>query len=152
MLLSIGGPWLECSCSGVFSRAALGRILLLCAGGTTARGCGWVAENDGRWLAAARVGLCHRLRIPRAKRVHGADARAFALPYASAPRIGLAALPRTGTGQGSGVLNSCSFLGGTIGVTCGGIVFALVGFSGVLALVVISALLGAGLSLRLRVG
>src|SRR6266478_396616 len=76
----------------------------------------------------------------------------IALPYASAPRIGLAALPQTRTGQGSGVLNSCSFLGGTIGVTCGGIVFAFAGFSGVLALVASSALLGAGLSLRLRAG
>jgi DHA2 family multidrug resistance protein-like MFS transporter len=74
----------------------------------------------------------------------------IALPYASAPRIGLAALPQTQAGKGSGVLNSCSFLGGTVGVTVGGIVFDLAGFEGVLALVGLSALVAGGLSLRLR--
>jgi predicted MFS family arabinose efflux permease len=74
----------------------------------------------------------------------------IALPYASTPQIGLAVLARTQTGKGSGVLNSCSFLGGTVGVTCGGIVFGLYGFGGVVALVGLSALVGAGLSLRLR--
>ena len=44
--------------------------------------------------------------------------------YASAPRLGLAALPLQQAGKGSGMLNSCSFLGGTVGVTFGGIVFA----------------------------
>ncbi|HEY4747182.1 MAG TPA: MFS transporter, partial [Steroidobacteraceae bacterium] len=63
----------------------------------------------------------------------------IALPYASAPRIGLAALPQTQAGKGSGVLNSCSFLGGTVGVTVGGIVFDLAGFDGVLVLVGLSA-------------
>jgi MFS family permease len=75
----------------------------------------------------------------------------IALPYASAPRIGLAALPQTQAGKGSGVLNSCSFLGGTVGVTVGGIVFGLAGFDGVLVLVGLSALVGGGLCLRLRV-
>jgi MFS family permease len=74
----------------------------------------------------------------------------IALPYASAPRIGLAALPQTQAGKGSGVLNSCSFLGGTVGVTVGGIVFDLAGFDGVLVLVGLSALVGGGLCLRLR--
>ncbi len=74
----------------------------------------------------------------------------IALPYASAPRIALAALPQTQTGKGSGILNSCSFLGGTVGVTCGGIVFGLAGFTEVLMLVGLSALVGAGISLRLR--
>jgi len=74
----------------------------------------------------------------------------IALPYASTPRIGLAALLQTQAGKGSGVLNSCSFLGGTVGVTVGGIVFDFAGFGGVLALVGLSALLAAGLSLRLR--
>ena len=58
----------------------------------------------------------------------------IAIPYASAPRVGLATLPQTQAGKGSGMLNSCSFLGGTIGVTCGGIVFGLAGFPGVLAM------------------
>ena len=74
----------------------------------------------------------------------------IALPYASAPRIALATLSQTQTGKGSGVLNSCSFLGGTVGVTCGGIVFGHAGFAGVFELVGLSALVGAALSLRLR--
>jgi MFS family permease len=74
----------------------------------------------------------------------------IALPYASAPRIGLAALPPTQAGKGSGVLNSCSFLGGTVGVTVGGIVFGFADLGGVLVLVGLSALAAAGLSLRLR--
>jgi MFS family permease len=74
----------------------------------------------------------------------------IALPYASAPRIGLAVLSETQTGKGSGVLNSCSFLGGTVGVTCGGLVFGHAGFVGVLALVGLAALAGAALSWRLR--
>jgi DHA2 family multidrug resistance protein-like MFS transporter len=74
----------------------------------------------------------------------------IALPYASAPRIGLAALPQTLAGKGSGILNSSTFLGGTVGVTAGGVLFGIFGFKGVLALVAISALVGAGLALRLR--
>jgi MFS family permease len=74
----------------------------------------------------------------------------IAMPYATAPRIGLATLPQTQVGQGSGVLNSCSFLGGTVGVTCGGLVFDLAGFSAVLLLIMGSALAGACLAMRLR--
>jgi hypothetical protein len=75
---------------------------------------------------------------------------AIALTYASAPRLGLATLPQLQAGKGSGMLNSCSFLGGTVGVTFGGIVFALTGFSGVLVLLGFSALASAALSLRLN--
>jgi MFS family permease len=67
----------------------------------------------------------------------------IALPYASVPRIGLSALPLTQAGKGSGVLNACSFLGGTIGVTCGGIVFGHAGFAGVLVLLAMTAFLSA---------
>jgi MFS family permease len=74
----------------------------------------------------------------------------IALPYASAPKIGLAALSETQTGKGSGILNSSSFLGGTVGVTSCGILFGVAGFRGVLVLVGLSALACAGLSLRLR--
>jgi MFS family permease len=74
----------------------------------------------------------------------------IALPFASSPRIGLAALPQTQAGQGSGILNASSFLGGTVGVTSGGIIFGLAGFAGVLLLVALSGLLAAALSLRLR--
>jgi MFS family permease len=74
----------------------------------------------------------------------------IAVPYASAPRIALAALSQTQTGKGSGIVNSCSFLGGTVGVTCGGIAFALAGFAGVLVLLGLSALVSATLCLCLR--
>ena len=72
----------------------------------------------------------------------------LALPYASAPRVGLATLLQTQVGKGSGMLNSCSFLGGTVGITLGGLVFMSAGFSGVLVLLGLSALLAAALSLR----
>ncbi|OCK62480.1 MFS transporter [Bradyrhizobium sp. LMTR 3] len=75
----------------------------------------------------------------------------IALVYASAPRLGLATLPQLQAGKGSGMLNSCSFLGGTVGVTFGGIVFALSGFSSVLVLLGVSALASAVLCLRLPV-
>jgi len=75
----------------------------------------------------------------------------IALIYASAPRLGLATLPQLQAGKGSGMLNSCSFLGGTVGVTFGGIVFALAGFPGVLVLLGLSALASAVLCLRLHV-
>jgi MFS family permease len=74
----------------------------------------------------------------------------IALPYSSAPRIGLAALPQALAGKGSGILNSSTFLGGTVGVTAGGVLFGIFGFTGVLVLVAISALAGAGLALGLR--
>ena len=74
----------------------------------------------------------------------------IALPFGSAPQIALAALPLAQAGKGSGVINSCSFLGGTVGVTCGGIVFGIGGFADVLALVALCALINAGLALRLR--
>jgi MFS family permease len=74
----------------------------------------------------------------------------IAVPYATAPRIGLAALSPVQVGRGSGVINSCSFLGGTVGVTCGGIVLGIIGFAGVLAQIALAALVCAGLSLRLR--
>ncbi len=85
------------------------------AGGSLllALGCaiGWASATDAGF-AALLIGLC-------------AVGAGIALPYASAPRIGLAALLPTDTGRGSGVLNSCSFLGGTVGVTGGGIAFDL---------------------------
>jgi hypothetical protein len=47
------------------------------------------------------------------------------------------------------VLNACSFLGGTVGVSCGGIIFGHSGFASVLRLLALSALVGAARSLRL---
>jgi MFS family permease len=74
----------------------------------------------------------------------------IALIYASAPRLGLATLPPLQAGKGSGMLNACSFLGGTVGVTFGGILFALTGFSGVLVLLGLSALASAAICRRLQ--
>jgi MFS family permease len=120
-------PWLA-TAVGLRRMMVAGSLLL-------ALGCAlaWASLSDAGF-AALVVGLC----------IVGAG---IALPYASAPRIGLAALAPTQTGKGSGVLNSCSFLGGTVGVTGGGIAFGVAGFEGVLALVGFSALLVAGLSL-----
>ena len=56
----------------------------------------------------------------------------------------------TQSGKGSGLVNTSSFLGGTIGVTCGGIVFAFAGFPGVVILLGLFALIGAGLGLRVQ--
>ena len=123
-------PWLSAKI-GLRPMMAGGSLLL-------ALGCAvaWASATDAGF-AALLLGLC-------------AVGAGIALPYASAPRIGLAALPPAETGSGSGVLNSCSFLGGTVGVTVGGIAFGLAGFRGVLALVGLSALLIAGLSLAIR--
>ena len=74
----------------------------------------------------------------------------IALPFASAPRIGLSVLPQARAGQGAGMLNASSFLGGTVGVTCCGIAFPLTGLPGVLLLVALSALACAALALRLK--
>ena len=119
--------------------AAIIGLRRMMAGGALliALGCAiaWASATEAGF-AALLLGLC-------------AVGAGITLPYASAPRIGLAALKPTETGRGSGVLNSCSFLGGTVGVT-GGIAFGLAGFPGVLALVGLSALLIAGLSLAIR--
>jgi predicted MFS family arabinose efflux permease len=123
-------PWLGAAIG--LRRMMVGGSLLLALGCAIA----W-ASLAGAGFAVLMLGLF-------------AAGAGIALPYASAPRIGLAALAPTQAGKGSGVLNSCSFLGGTVGVTGGGIVFGLAGFGGVLVLVGLSALVGAGLALRLR--
>jgi MFS transporter, DHA2 family, multidrug resistance protein len=129
-----------------FARAAprLGTIMglrcMLIAGSLLlALGCAiiWISGRSEARLVILMLGLF----------VAGAG---IALPYASAPRVALAALSPTQAGKGSGMLNSCSFLGGTVGVTCGGIVFRLAGFSGVLVLLGLSALCGAVLCKRFR--
>jgi MFS family permease len=123
-------PWLAAA-AGMRRMMVAGSLLL-------ALGCAIAWESlAGAGFAVLMVGLF-------------AAGAGIALPYASAPRIGLAALSETQTGKGSGILNSCSFLGGTVGVTGGGIVFGVAGFEGVLVLVGLCALISAGLSLRLR--
>jgi MFS family permease len=69
----------------------------------------------------------------------------LAAPYASAPRLALSALPSTQTGQGSGIVNACTFLGGSCGVAGGAMAFALGGFLAVLAMIALAGMIGAAL-------
>jgi hypothetical protein len=59
----------------------------------------------------------------------------LAVPYASAPRLALSALSPAQTGQGSGIVNACTFLGGSVGVAGGAIAAALGGFGAVLTMI-----------------
>ena len=115
------------------------RRMLTAASLLLAVGCAiiWCSLQIGATFVVLMPGLC----------VAGIG---IALIYASAPRLGLATLPPTQAGKGSGMLNSCSFLGGTVGVTFGGLVFASHGLSGVLVLLGASALASAALCLRLH--
>jgi MFS family permease len=70
----------------------------------------------------------------------------LAVPYALAPRLALSALPSEQTGQGSGIVNACTFLGGSGGVAGGAIAFALGGFVAVLTMIAVAGILGAVLS------
>ncbi len=70
----------------------------------------------------------------------------LALPYALAPRMALSALSPAQAGQGSGIVNACTFLGGSAGVAGGAAAFALGGFAGVLAMIACAGMIGAALS------
>jgi MFS family permease len=67
----------------------------------------------------------------------------LALPYASAPRLALSALPSSRSGQGSGIINACTFLGGSCGVAGGAVAFAFDGFGAVLAMIALAGMIGA---------
>jgi MFS family permease len=67
----------------------------------------------------------------------------LAVPYASAPQLALSALSPTRTGQGSGILNACTFLGGSCGVAGGAVASALGGFVAVLAMIALVGVIGA---------
>ena len=69
----------------------------------------------------------------------------LAVPYASAPRLALSPLSPTRTGQGSGILNACTFLGGSCGVAGGAVAFALGGFDAVLTMIALAGVIGAAL-------
>jgi len=71
------------------------------------------------------------------------------VPYASAPRLALSALSPTQTGQGSGIVNACTFLGGSVGVASGAIASALGGFGAVLTMIALAGIIGAALSRRI---
>jgi MFS family permease len=70
----------------------------------------------------------------------------LAVPYALAPRLALSALSPAQTGQGSGIINACTFLGGSCGVAGGATASALGGFLAVLAMIALAGILGAALS------
>ncbi len=67
----------------------------------------------------------------------------LAVPYATAPKLALATLPGSQAGAGSGIINACTFLGGSIGVAAGAVAFALGGLPGAMAMIVLFALVGA---------
>ena len=70
----------------------------------------------------------------------------LALPYASAPRLALSALPSSRSGQGSGIINACTFLDGSCGVAGGAVAFAFDGFVAVLVMIAFAGRIGAALS------
>jgi predicted MFS family arabinose efflux permease len=67
----------------------------------------------------------------------------LAVPYALSPRLALSALAPEQAGQGSGIVNGCTFLGGSIGVALGATAFALGGFAAVLAMIALAGITGA---------
>jgi MFS family permease len=70
----------------------------------------------------------------------------LALPYASAPRLALSVLAPAQAGQGSGIVNACTFLGGSGGVAIGAIAFAAGGFIAVLTMIALAGVVGAVLT------
>jgi MFS family permease len=70
----------------------------------------------------------------------------LAVPYALAPRLALSVLSPSQVGQGSGIVNACTFLGGCIGVAGGATASALGGFVAVLMMISLAGILGAALS------
>lgn len=70
----------------------------------------------------------------------------LAVPYALAPRLALSALSPAQAGEGSGIVNACTFLGGSCGVAGGATALALGGFLAVLAMIALAGLIGACLS------
>ena len=70
----------------------------------------------------------------------------LALPYASAPRLALSVLAPAQAGQGSGIVNACTFLGGSGGVAIGAIAFASGGFIAVLTMIALAGVVGAVLA------
>ena len=70
----------------------------------------------------------------------------LAVPYALAPRLALSVLSPSQVGQGSGIVNACTFLGGCIGVAGGATASALGGFVAVLMMISLAGIVGAALS------
>jgi MFS family permease len=124
---------LALSASAVASRVGL-RTAMTTGMAVVAFACGVIA-------AAVAAGLV--LLIPVGLLVMGAG---LAVPYALAPRLALSALSPEQTGQGSGIVNACTFLGGSAGVAGGATAVALGGFVAVLAMIALAAVVGAAVS------
>jgi predicted MFS family arabinose efflux permease len=73
----------------------------------------------------------------------------LAVPYALAPRLALSVLSPAQAGQGSGVVNACTFLGGSVGVAGGATALAWGGFVAVLMMIALAGIVGAALSRRI---
>ncbi|MCB4767268.1 MFS transporter [Ancylobacter sp. Lp-2] len=73
----------------------------------------------------------------------------LAVPYALAPRLALSALPAEQAGQGAGIVNASTFLGGSIGVAAGAMAFTTAGFIGTLAMIALAGAAGAALGRRI---
>lgn len=73
----------------------------------------------------------------------------LAIPYALAPRLALTALRPEQAGQGAGIINAGTFLGGSIGVAAGAIAFMIAEFTGVLTMIAVAGTIGAALTLRI---
>lgn len=69
----------------------------------------------------------------------------LALPYATAPRLALATLRSNQAGAGSGIINACTFLCGSIGVAAGAVAFALGGLPATMAMIAVFSITGAWL-------
>jgi MFS family permease len=69
----------------------------------------------------------------------------LAVPYATASKLALAALPGSHAGAGSGIINASTFLGGSIGVAAGAVAFTFGGLPATMAMIVVLALVGAAL-------
>ena len=70
----------------------------------------------------------------------------LAVPYALAPRLALSALSPAQAGQGSGIVNACTFLGGSVGVAGGAAMLALDGFVAVLTMIALAGVIGVAIS------
>jgi MFS family permease len=97
----------------------------------------------GSFVIAAAVGASGMLPLEIGMFVMGAG---LAVPYALAPRLALSALSPTQVGQGSGIVNACTFLGGSAGIAGGATASALGGFVAVLMMIALAGVIGAVLS------
>jgi len=73
----------------------------------------------------------------------------LAVPYATAPRLALAALPPERAGAAAGVINACTFLGGSIGVAGGAIAYAADGLPALAGLIAALSLAAFPVCLRI---